>query len=73
VHNHRYAVLFGASSNSLKEEGAAVNNKDWTGPGGYFTRRIVKMLKTENFNKSVLNPKIQEKTYIDLILQVFPT
>jgi hypothetical protein len=57
----------------LKEEGAAVNNKDWTGPGGYFTRRIVKMLKTENFNKSVLNPKIQEKTYIDLILQVFPT
>ncbi|TVY35052.1 Sterol 14-demethylase [Lachnellula occidentalis] len=47
-----YAILFGASPNSLTEDSLA-NDKEFSGPGGYFTRRIVKLMKTENFQKSL--------------------
>ncbi|TVY15052.1 Sterol 14-demethylase [Lachnellula arida] len=47
-----YAILFGASPNSLNADSLA-HEKEFGGPGGYFTRRIVKLLKTENFQKSL--------------------
>lgn len=47
-------MLFGQSPNSLKEDAHVANDKDFTGSGGYFSRRITAMLKTQNFNKSGL-------------------
>ncbi|TVY73614.1 Sterol 14-demethylase [Lachnellula suecica] len=49
----RYAVLFGQSPNALSESNVAIQDKDFAAPGGYFQKRITKMLRTENFGKSL--------------------
>ncbi|CAG8976008.1 hypothetical protein HYALB_00007535 [Hymenoscyphus albidus] len=56
-----YAVLFGQSPNSLQDERAVANEKDFT---TYFSRRLTRMLRNENFNKSL--PKLMEDVQISM-------
>ncbi|KAF4635641.1 hypothetical protein G7Y89_g2441 [Cudoniella acicularis] len=60
-----YAVLFGQSPNSLKEDGIQNIDKDFAGPGGYFARRITRMLNKENFGKSFPKLISDVKTTLD--------
>lgn len=53
----RYAVLFGQSPNSLQMDGGVQEkDKEFASSGGYFARRITRMLNTENFGKSKAFP-----------------
>ena len=46
-----YGALFGQGPNSTSNENINLD-KEFSGPGGYFQRRIVRMLKKENFDAS---------------------
>ena len=46
-----YGALFGQGPNSTSSDNVSLDN-DFSGPGGYFQRRLVRMLKKENFEAS---------------------
>jgi len=46
-----YGALFGQGPNSTSNDNVSLDN-DFSGPGGYFQRRIVRMLKKESFDAS---------------------
>ena len=46
-----YGALFGQGPSSTSDDNVSLDH-DFTGPGGYFQRRIVRMLKKENFDAS---------------------
>ena len=50
----RYAVLFGQSPSSLQKDSEHKIDKEFSSSGGYFQRRITRMLKTENLAKSTI-------------------
>lgn len=47
----RYAVLFGQSPNSNKIDKMLVEDDGFSGPGGYFSRRILRMLRDEHLQQ----------------------
>lgn len=52
-----YAVLFGQSPNNIKVDSTNVSDdSEFSGPGGYFSRRIIRMLKADNLTNGL--PKI---------------
>lgn len=47
----RYSVLFGQSPSSRKIDKMLVEDDDFSGPGGYFSRRILRMIREDNLQQ----------------------